>query len=75
VATDDSDSGETTLTSGGTRTIQVTFDPSNEGAKAANLSIASDDRDGAMVDMTLSGNGVLGTGGGYVFLPLVTNND
>lgn len=71
----ESDSGQATLTPGGTRTIQVSFDPSCKGAEAANLSIASDDGDEATVNVALSGNGVPGSSGWYLFLPLVSNNN
>ena len=74
----ESDSGEATLAPGATRTVQVSFDPSSEGAKSANLSIASDDDDEPTVNVALGGNG-LDNGGGdgdmwTVLLPLVFNN-
>jgi hypothetical protein len=69
----ESDTGETTLSPGATRTIQISFDPSSEGAKSANLSITSDDSDESTVDVALSGTGV--SSGWYLFLPLVVNDD
>jgi hypothetical protein len=64
----ESDSLEDTLAPGGLRTIQVSFDPSSEGAKAASLSIVSDDGDEPTVNVALSGNGVSLW---RVFLPMV----
>ncbi len=52
------DSGEATLTPGGTRAIEVSFDPSSVGAKAITLTIQSDDADEPTVDVTLTGTGV-----------------
>ncbi len=53
-----SDSGETTLAPGNTRTVQVAFDPTTTGAKSANLTIQSDDDDEGTLNVVLSGTGV-----------------
>ncbi|MCP3974518.1 MAG: choice-of-anchor D domain-containing protein, partial [bacterium] len=50
--------GAITLTSGGTRTIEVSFDPSGVGAKAVTLTIQSDDTDESTVDVALNGTGI-----------------
>jgi hypothetical protein len=71
----ESDSGEATLASGEMRTVQVSFDPSCEGAKSASLSIASNDGDEPTVKVTLSGNGVPRSSGRYPYLPLVLNSN
>ncbi len=52
------DSGESTLTPGSTRTIEVTFNPTSTGAKGAVLTIESDDGDEASVEVILSGRGI-----------------
>ena len=51
------DSGETVLAPGGTRTVDVVFDPSSLGAKQATLRISSDDADESVIDVDLSGLG------------------
>jgi uncharacterized repeat protein (TIGR02543 family) len=56
----ETDTGEATLTPGSTRTVQVSFDPSTIGAKAADLRILSDDSDEGTVDVALSGTGLDG---------------
>ncbi|MCP4540906.1 MAG: choice-of-anchor D domain-containing protein [Chloroflexi bacterium] len=56
----ESDTGESILTPGDTRTVQVSFDPTTTGAKSANLSVASDDGDEATVDVALTGTGTEG---------------
>ncbi|MCP4536613.1 MAG: choice-of-anchor D domain-containing protein [Chloroflexi bacterium] len=53
------DSGESTLTPGNTRTIEVSFNPSSAGAKAATLTIQSDDSDEPTVEVNLSGTGTV----------------
>ena len=53
-----SDSGGGTLAPGGTRTVQVAFDPSSSGRKSAGLTVQSDDGDESTVDVALSGTGV-----------------
>jgi hypothetical protein len=53
-----SDSGESTLAPGNTRTLSLTFDPTEAGAKAAQLRILSNDLDEATVDVDLAGTGV-----------------
>jgi uncharacterized repeat protein (TIGR01451 family) len=67
----ESDTGENPLTPGGTRTIQISFDPSSFGQKSANLAIRSDDDDELIVDVALSGTGTMGND---VYLPLVIRN-
>ena len=66
----ESDSGETTLTPGSSRTAQVSFDPSTTGSKSANLSIVSDDSDEGTVDVALGGTGTTVTIF-YTYLPVV----
>jgi uncharacterized repeat protein (TIGR01451 family) len=53
----EADSGEGVLTPGGSRTVQVSFNPTSVGAKSANLRIQSDDGDEPTVDVALSGTG------------------
>ncbi|HNT74232.1 MAG TPA: choice-of-anchor D domain-containing protein [Anaerolineae bacterium] len=55
------DTGETTLTPGGTRRVQVAFAPVSAGVKTATLTIHSDDADEDTVNVTLSGLGTVGT--------------
>jgi uncharacterized repeat protein (TIGR01451 family) len=52
-----SDTGESTLSPGGTRTVRVAFNPATTGAKSAALTILSDDGDEGTVDVALSGTG------------------
>lgn len=54
-----SDTGETTLAQGNSRTVNVVFDPSTAGAKSAALRIPSDDPDEGTIDLPLSGVGTL----------------
>lgn len=49
----------TTVTSGESCSIDVTFMPTGEGSRSATLSIESDDPDTATVDVALSGQSVL----------------
>ena len=53
-----SDSGEDPLPPGGTRTVEVAFDPASAGVKSAALTIESDDPDEATVNVGLSGTGL-----------------
>jgi len=55
------DSGQNPLAPGGTRTLEVIFDPSSVGVKSANLAITTNDPDEATVIVPLSGEGVVGT--------------
>ncbi len=59
------DSGEVTMTSGGTRTIEVSFDPSSVGAKVMTLTIHSNDSDEPTVEVILSGTGTTVSQPGY----------
>ncbi len=52
------DSGEITLTSDSTRTIEVSFDPSSVSTKVVTLTIQSDDSDESTVNVTFIGIGV-----------------
>ncbi len=52
------DSGESILTPGSTRTIEVAFDPASAGAKSVILIIESDDSDEPTVNVVLSGEGI-----------------
>ncbi|MCP4536040.1 MAG: choice-of-anchor D domain-containing protein, partial [Chloroflexi bacterium] len=64
------DSGESTLTPGNTRTIEVSFDPSSVGAKAVTLTIQSDDGDESTVDVSLDGTGTSATDPEITVAPL-----
>jgi uncharacterized repeat protein (TIGR01451 family) len=63
------DSGESTLTPGGTRTIEVAFDPATTGAKAVTLTIQSDDPDEPGVAVNLSGVGTSAAGPEITVVP------
>jgi subtilisin len=68
------DSGEAILSPGSSRTLWVSFDPTNTGTKTAALEIVTDDSDEPAVEVTLSGAGVVGTNTYRIFLPLVAND-
>ncbi len=53
--------GAFTLAPSQTDTVEVSFTPTNAGAKSATLRIASDDPDENPVDVALTGNGILPT--------------
>ncbi len=54
-----SNGGAFNLTPGASRTLQVGFNPSSEGAKNAVLELASDDLDESLVAVNLGGTGTL----------------
>ena len=51
--------GSFSLAPGGSRTVAVAFNPTNTGAKSANLRFSSDDPDEGTKDVALSGTGTL----------------
>jgi PKD repeat protein len=52
-----SNGGAFNLTPGASRNVQVSFNPSSEGAKSAVLELASDDPDESLIVVNLSGTG------------------
>jgi hypothetical protein len=52
------DTGQSVLSPGASREIEITFDPSSVGAKAATLAIVSDDAAEPLVSVLLSGTGI-----------------
>jgi len=53
-----SDTGETVLSLGASRTVSLNFDPSSVGSFTVDLRVFSDDPDEPVVDVPLSGEGV-----------------
>lgn len=53
-----SDSGESTLAPGASRTLDIIFDPASTGAKSGTLTVTTDDTDEPSVGVSLAGMGV-----------------